>query len=1048
MAQPSAPLAQPQGSTEGKTSKRRVSTYKPQKRSLPDQLLPDPEYIVVRPYPGGGSGLTQALNYLLRERGNYDEFGGRGFFYLVKKYTETGHIMHEKEGESYAYSMPEIMTAWQEHGLVPEALWPGDLKGDETLTSEQAEAAHRYRPTSYQRVAKNVETVKTALVEHHAVIAGFAVHEGWQTGVHDGVIEFKPDKSKVIGGLGAVILGYTSQGFFIQNTWGPEWAGVTLGGKTYPGAAILTYPDFDANYGEGYVATLPDALFVRNLLRRAGYASDTLDGTDQLGITTDVEAVCSVLAARDVKPPLALGLFGNWGTGKSFFMARMHEEIEALSRLEREHPGETPYCGEIVQIPFNAWHYLDANLWASLVSEIFERLFQAVSDPVETPDQTRRRVARRLGEARGLYRQSRLELEQAKQERIQAQANLDEKSREVVSQRASLAELTDQLATLLAGDPQVQQRVEQLAQRMGVPEVARSYAALRDQVNQAATLGGRLRQILRVVFNRAGRRDRLILLAGLLAGPPLMGALLGYVATAMPTLIAEVHRVLNVTTGALLSLTALVAQLVRGGRIVDRLQKVVDQVEQVRQRRLDVLIQPQKAQLEANTKAESEAQERLDTAEQRVAALERELSGLSPEHQVQAFVGERTSSEDYKKQLGLVSLVRRDFEKLSELMQTSQALEARWYERRRAALAAGKPFNRPKHRLLPLQRVILYIDDLDRCQPDRVIEVLEAVHLLLAFPLFVVVVAVDPRWLRQCLEIHYPHLLAMETPHSGGEDGLREPSTPQDYLEKIFQIPFYLRPINDAGYRGLIAGLTTADVARPPVAEPPSPPPVAEEQSEVQMSSPVGTVQPPASVAAGRTAVASASKPAEPPDKLNPEQLKFREWELRDMQRLSPLFRTPRAVKRFVNTYRLVRVGIPGAQLAAFEGTVATPGRYRMAQLLLAIISGYPNAAPRFLHRLLEQSRSQPTAAASWKQFLKECVELASTPDRLTQTKRSRTRAAQQHQTDFYWREWVQLCETLQHLSEGDFVPDKLGDYYDLVPRVARFSFSVSILPE
>ena len=109
---------------------------------------------------------------------------------------------------------------------------------------------------------------------------------------------------------------------------------------------------------------------------------------------------------------------------------------------------------EFVQIRFNAWHYLDSNLWASLVSEIFERLFQAVTDPVKTTEQTRRALARRLGEARGIYRQSRLELEQARQERRQAQASLDEKTRQAASGQASLTELVRRVAPATASDPQ------------------------------------------------------------------------------------------------------------------------------------------------------------------------------------------------------------------------------------------------------------------------------------------------------------------------------------------------------------------------------------------------------------------------------------------------------------------------------------------------------------------------------------------------------------------------------------------------------------------
>ena len=68
----------------------------------------------------------------------------------------------------------------------------------------------------------------------------------------------------------------------------------------------------------------------------------------------------------------------------------------------------------------------------------------------------------------------------------------------------------------------------------------------------------------------------------------------------------------------------------------------------------------------------------------------------------------------------------------------------------RAGNELGQEGERSENRALsPIERIILYIDDLDRCPPKRVVEVLEAVHLLLAFDLFVVVVAVDARWLER-----------------------------------------------------------------------------------------------------------------------------------------------------------------------------------------------------------------------------------------------------------------------------------------------------------
>ena len=101
----------------------------------------------------------------------------------------------------------------------------------------------------------------------------------------------------------------------------------------------------------------------------------------------------------------------------------------------------------------------------------------------------------------------------------------------------------------------------------------------------------------------------------------------------------------------------------------------------------------------------------------------------------------------------------------------------------------------------PIERIILYIDDLDRCHPDKVVEVLQAVHLLLAFNLFNVVVGVDARWLERSLRRQYvgrPGSRAAGTP---------DPFSPQDYLEKIFQIPYALAPIDPTGFKNLIGGL-------------------------------------------------------------------------------------------------------------------------------------------------------------------------------------------------------------------------------------------------
>jgi hypothetical protein len=100
-----------------------------------------------------------------------------------------------------------------------------------------------------------------------------------------------------------------------------------------------------------------------------GYKSDKTDGEDQLGIQGEVNALCEVILDRDVKPPLAIGLFGSWGAGKSFFMEKMRNRI-----FQRTEQSTGEMIKDVCQIQFNAWHYADTSLWASLAVEIFERL--------------------------------------------------------------------------------------------------------------------------------------------------------------------------------------------------------------------------------------------------------------------------------------------------------------------------------------------------------------------------------------------------------------------------------------------------------------------------------------------------------------------------------------------------------------------------------------------------------------------------------------------------------------------------------------------------
>ena len=79
-------------------------------------------------------------------------------------------------------------------------------------------------------------------------------------------------------------------------------------------------------------------------------------------------------------------------------------------------------------------------------------------------------------------------------------------------------------------------------------------------------------------------------------------------------------------------------------------------------------------------------------------------------------------------------------------------------------------------------RVVVLIDDLDRCFPDRAIRLLESIKLVLAQPGFIFFMGVA----RRVLEGYLQHRYAKDYGISGFEG--------QAYLDKIVQLPFHIPP--------------------------------------------------------------------------------------------------------------------------------------------------------------------------------------------------------------------------------------------------------------
>ena len=91
-----------------------------------------------------------------------------------------------------------------------------------------------------------------------------------------------------------------------------------------------------------------------------------------------------------------------------------------------------------------------------------------------------------------------------------------------------------------------------------------------------------------------------------------------------------------------------------------------------------------------------------------------------------------------------------------------------------------------------IQSLVVIIDDLDRCLPDRIIETLEAIKLFVAVPKTAFVIGADPRIVRHAIATRYA------SKEIDTADRENDYDLAQDYLEKLIQIPYYLPRLSPA----------------------------------------------------------------------------------------------------------------------------------------------------------------------------------------------------------------------------------------------------------
>jgi hypothetical protein len=849
----------------------------------------------------------------------------------------------------------------------------------------------------------------------------------------------------------------------------------------------------------------------------AGISSDDPEGKDLLDIEQEVEALCTVLAAKDVAPPISIGLFGDWGSGKSFFMRKMEKRFDEIKTVARKRKGDTDYCENIVQLWFNAWTYMDTNLWASIAAEIFDGLAEALAKEEalknKNPDRDYQRaqlIAQNASANDKLAkaRQARQGVEEKLRASQQRLASIQSGEADLAaSPRAALQEAY----RFAVQQPQVRETIKDAEAKLdeGIKSAAKklNISADRDSVQKQLLelqgLWGYVRAIFLALSNRTNRRRWLLYLA-IIVSVAIVTVWL------FPAILTQnwIQSTFGRLASILVAILAAVAPFIPGARSA---LKIIDGAIKSNQNALEKSLQEQHETLQKQAAA---AQKDVEAAAANAERSKKQLENLQPDRQILDFIKRRQQSTDYTRHLGVIAKARNDFEELSALLVKERELPPKTNEKEDRALPEttepsenGAPQETTKLLLPRIDRIILYIDDLDRCPENKVVDVLQAVHLLLAFPLFIVVVGVDPRWLLHSLRQHSEVFRRSDGKGFTVEERTHWQSTPLNYLEKIFQVPFTLWPMDKPGFANMIDDLTAPKLKRADeVSKTTTPEKPTSDKPETESVGTAGSVPADAPGNVSQVSDASGSLGADKDDDVNgtkanpptetqkqdpspvkvetsehppkfiephPAHLQIKEWESEFMKKLHCLIPSPRATKRFVNIYRLIRASVDiddEVKLNEFVGD-KTQGEYRAVLLLLAILTGYPDQATEILRELIEKKNhkekwwelidsikqrregSQHALSESTDPLKKSSKKVAAGPSGArAEVMRSSTPAIDDNGasnmsldsgsfvSDAEAQRWEELFENLNTLRK--VIPNESCEAFETwAPKVARYSF-------
>lgn len=498
--------------------------------------------------------------------------------------------------------------------------------------------------------------------------------------------------------------------------------------------------------------------------------NDLAEGKDLLNLKSEADALADMLLLRDLEPPLAVGILGGWGSGKSFIMNLMQQrmnEIRSASLTKKQTWGKEeeafPYVGHIYQIKFDAWTYAKADLWYSLTQTIFYE-FNRQYTLEQQIEQSLKKVNRSQLEGGKFWKALNAMSEFDRTASLRELANFSEQTYNELEKSKSDQEFSSSLWEKI-GDI----RKNEKSELQNLKERLRK---------ENRKLRGLILRKMPSYFLQKNWLSLVAFLAGLsiVAFPLLPDQLRDQLPKKLSDVLST-YTTLIQTGGFITALGTGISLLQKTQeeqeKILTGLKQIAGEAKEKFEVGKDVWVTLQQEILQSDRDIEQHLN-KIKRYELQIEQLQQQIGLVSNYPTLNTFLEDISKNELYEKKLGYLHQLQRNLAELTNCLHYNPKMK----DNDEQFSKLEKTFPRGP------ARIVLFIDDLDRCPPDRVVEVLEAVQLLVKTPLFIAVVAIDERYVTRALEKYYAGVLF----HQGRPSGT-------DYLEKIIQIPYRIRPV-------------------------------------------------------------------------------------------------------------------------------------------------------------------------------------------------------------------------------------------------------------